>query len=273
MMGRKAAKVAKTKGREDAKRSKLYGKYGKLLVNAVKKGGGSDPVANAMLRDVIKQAQAASVPRDLIERNLKKAESKDQADFVDVTYEAYGAGGCGMVISASTDNTNRANEQVQTAVKKAGGKMAESGSVLFNFKRAGVLVLADEGADAEDDDLVMTVLEAGGEDVLPGAPADDDGEGGSAPRVTCEAEDFASVRDALVDAGVELDLSESGLEYMPLADVEVGDDDAAINDAIIERLLDCDGAHARERACANVQRPRAASRERARSLAGAARAR
>lgn len=197
-----------------------------------------------MRSDVIKQAQAASVPRDLIERNLKKAESKDQADFVDVTYEAYGAGGAGIVVSCSTDNKNRAAESVSTAVKKAGGKMAEAGSVLFNFKKAGVLVLADAGADAADDDLMMAVLEAGGEDVLPGAPGGEDGEEGTAPRVVCEPEEFANVRDSLVEQGIELDLSASGLEFMSLADVDVGEEDLAVNDAIVDRLLDCDDVDA-----------------------------
>ena len=92
----------------EAIRTKLYGKYGKLIVTAVKEGGGADPVANTQLAKVLADAARLSVPRDLVERNIKRATDTSQADFMELTYEAYGAGGVGIVIEVLSDNVNRA---------------------------------------------------------------------------------------------------------------------------------------------------------------------
>eukprot|EP00958_Prasinococcus_capsulatus_P017306 scaffold1945_cov395-Prasinococcus_capsulatus_cf.AAC.11 len=169
--GRKAAKVAKTKNREDAKRSKLYGKFGKLIINAVRKGG-ADPTTNALLDKLLKDAKASNVPRDLIERNLKRGSDKNQADFQELTYEAYGFGGAGIIIETNTDNPNRTNSDVRDIVRKAGGKMADQGSVAFNFARKGVFRVPASGV-ASEDELMEAAIMAGADDVKGPEPLGD----------------------------------------------------------------------------------------------------
>ena len=121
--GRKAAKVAQTKTKNDALRTKLYGKFGKEIARAAKEGGvGTD---NACLQGILKEAKRMSVPQDLIDRNLKKAvEGKDAGEYMELTYECYGFGGVGIVMEVLSDNTNRCAGEIPTAVKKGGGKMA-----------------------------------------------------------------------------------------------------------------------------------------------------
>ena len=104
----------------EAIRTKLYGKYGKLIVTAVKEGGGADPVANTQLARVLADASRLSVPRDLIERNIKRATDTSQADYMELTYEAYGAGGVGIVIEVLSDNVNRAAADTKAAINKSG---------------------------------------------------------------------------------------------------------------------------------------------------------
>jgi len=231
--GRKAAKIAATKNKRDAAITKLYGRYGKLIVQTVKSGGSADPVANVALGKLLKQAQNANVPRDLIERNLKKAQEAKTGDYFELTYEVYGAGGVGMVCEVLTDNVNRAASETRSAVTKAGGKMAEPGSVMFNFNRRGVVVL-DGG---EEEAVFEAAMEAGAEDIVPR----DDGEKGW--NVVCELDDFAGVRDALEAAGFK-ESDSTGLKCIPVVEIETSDEDADVNDKIMDALLDLDDVDA-----------------------------
>ena len=192
-MGRKAAKVAKTKNKEDAKRTKIYGKYGKLIQMAVKEGGGANPESNMQLARVLSHAKDMSVPRELIERNLKKATDAKQGDYMELTYEAYGLGGVGIVMEVLTDNVNRAAAETRTIVNKGGGKMAEMGSVLFNFERKGIIVL-DCAGDREEE-VFEVATEAGADDIT---PRDDEQEGFA---VITDVPAFIACQRALADAG------------------------------------------------------------------------
>ena len=220
-------------GKTDAARTKLYGRYGKLIVQTVKQGGSADPIANVALGKLLKQAQNANVPRDLIERNLKKAQEGKQGDYFELTYEVYGAGGVGIVCEVLTDNVNRAASETRSAATKAGGKMAEPGSVMFNFNRRGVCVVDGGSEDA----VFEAAMEAGAEDIVPRR----DGEEGW--DVVCELDDFAGVQDALADAGFTLNES-TGLKCIPVTEIETSDEDADVNDKIIEALLDLDDVDA-----------------------------
>ena len=231
--GRKAAKIAQKKGKTDAARTKLYGRYGKLIAQTVKQGGSADPVANAALGKLLKQAQAANVPRDLIERNIKKAAEGKSGDYFELTYEVYGAGGVGIVCEVLTDNVNRAASETRTAATKAGGKMAESGSVMFNFNRRGVCVL--DGGDEEA--VFEAAMEAGAEDIV---PRRDGAEGWD---VVCELDDFSAVQDALGEAGFTIN-EDTGLKCIPINEIETSDEDADVNDKIIDALLDLDDVDA-----------------------------
>ena len=230
-MGRRSAKIAGKKGKTDAKKAKMYGMMGKLIAVA-SRAGGPDPIANHALADAIKAAQRASVPKEIIDRNVKKGGDKDAADFQEVTFEAYGAGGVGFVAVGLTDNTNRTSAEVRSAVTKGGGKNAESGSVLFSFSRKGVLRVQ---AGPEEEEVVLeAALEAGAEDVEP--------ELGGGFRVLTEVEDWGAVRDALVAGGaLDVDHGASGIELLPQQTVAAASPEAgAVNEAIFERLMQVD---------------------------------
>ena len=236
MMGRRSAKIAVRKGKADAQKAKLYGKIGKLIAQAVRSGG-NDPIANTRLREILAQAKLAQLPVDIIERNMKKAADKNGGDFSEMVYEAYGPGGTGFIIEALTDNVNRTASEVRTAVTKGGGKMADVGSVLFNFTRTG-LVMVDPSHD--EDAALEAALEAGASDMV---PATDDGvlEG---YKVLTSLESFSAVSHSLVDQGLTLNMESSGLVYVPLAEIEVSEDDFTGNETLMERLLAVDDVDA-----------------------------
>mmetsp|Transcript_11053 Transcript_11053/g.38378 ORF Transcript_11053/g.38378 Transcript_11053/m.38378 type:complete len:192 (+) Transcript_11053:420-995(+) len=172
-----------------------------------------------------------SVPKDLIDRNLKKASDKSSGDLYEVTYEAYGFGGVGIVCEALTDNLNRAVGEFRDAVKKSGGKVAEPGSVLFNFERKGV-VRVKPGAD--EDDLFMVATEAGADDLV--ASKEEPG----ATDVLTAPGDFDTVVTAVREAGIEVDSENSGLRLVPNAEIECDTEAAEANEALVDRLLDLD---------------------------------
>jgi transcriptional/translational regulatory protein YebC/TACO1 len=152
-----------------------------------------------------------------------------------VTYEAYGLGGVGLVVEILTDNLNRAAMSVRSAVTKAGAKMADPGSVLFNFERRGFVVLTG----GEEDAVFAAATDAGADDVTPRP--------GGAPgwEVVTQVSAYGAVLAALRDAGLPLAGDLSGLRLVPLMRVDVADDDAfAANEALVEKLLELDDVDA-----------------------------
>ena len=242
MMGRRSAKIATRKGKADAQKAKLYGKIGKLIAQAVRSGG-ADPMANARLREYLQQAKVAQVPVDIIDRNLKKAADKNAADYSEMTYEAYGVGGSGFIIEALTDNVNRTAAEVRNAVAKSGGKMADVGSVMFNFSRQGVIMVDS----TENEDAVFeAAMDAGASDLQPVYNDSDSGilEG---YKILTSLESITAVTESLSAQGLKLCMESSGILYVPLATVELNDEDYASNEAMLERLLaldDVDVVHA-----------------------------
>lgn len=198
-----------------------------------------DPASNPRLKDVVAQAKAAQVPADVIERNLKKG-SESKTDYQEMVYEAYGIGGTGFIIEALTDNVNRTAAEVRTAVTKSGGKMADSGSVLFNFSRTGLVMVSAE----EDEDVVFdAAIEAGAQDVQ----KEEEGSENEGYRVLTSLEDYAAVQSSLIEAGLKVNVELSGLVYVPLVvkgEDEVNDEDYDANEALFERLLDVDDVDA-----------------------------
>ena len=148
-------------------KTKLYSKYGKLIASSVSEHG-PDVSSNLALAKLLDDAKKVGIPKDIIQRNLGKADaSGKKKKFDEVVYECYGAGGIGFVIEGLTDNTNRAASEVKSTIAKAGGKPASEGSVRFNFKKCGVLLVAcpeeiEKKAMSEFGDMVFeTALEAG----------------------------------------------------------------------------------------------------------------
>lgn len=238
MMGRRSAKIATRKGKADAQKAKLYGKIGKLIAQAVRSGG-ADPIANARLREYLAQAKVAQVPTDIIDRNLKKASDKNAADYSEMTYEAYGVGGSGFIIEALTDNVNRTAAEVRNAVAKSGGKMADVGSVMFNFNRQGV-IMVDR---TENEDAVFeAAMDAGASDFQPVNDSESGGLEGF--KVLTSLDSITAVTESLSAQGLKLNMESSGILYVPLASVELNDEDYASNEAMLERLLALDDVDA-----------------------------
>lgn len=183
------------KAANDAKRGKEFAKLIKNIEVAARTGGG-DPAANPTLDDMIKKAKKASVPNDNIERARKRGSGEEAggADWQTVMYEGYGPSGVAMLIECLTDNRNRAATEVRTAMTKNGGSMADSGAVSYMFKRKGVVLVAK--GELSEDDVLLAVLDSGAEEV---------NDSGESFEVICAPEDLNAIREALGEAGIEVE--------------------------------------------------------------------
>ena len=158
----KWANIQHRKGRQDAVRSKLFSKLSKEITVAAKMGD-PDPEKNPRLRMAVKEAKSVSVPKDVIDRAIKKSTIGDGDDYEEIRYEGYGPNGVAVIVEAMTDNRNRTASTVRSTFAKNGGNLGETGSVGFMFERTGQVVYAAGTGDA---DAIMTAaIEAGAEDV------------------------------------------------------------------------------------------------------------
>ena len=157
----KWANIKHRKGRADAVKGKIFSRITKEIISAVKQGG-PDPKNNPKLRLVLQKAKSANLPNENVERNIKKASSAEQADYLEFTYEFYGHGGVGIIVDVMTDNKNRIASEMRIATNKKGGTIANPGAVAYNFDRKGVIHIP-KGAHSEDD-LFIIATEAGAED-------------------------------------------------------------------------------------------------------------
>jgi YebC/PmpR family DNA-binding regulatory protein len=173
------------KGRQDAVRSKMFSKLGREITVAAKQGL-PDPTMNARLRLAIQNAKAQSMPKDNIERAIKKAAGADSENYDEVRYEGYGPGGVAVIVEALTDNRNRTASNVRAAFTKSGGALGETGSVGFMFSRVGEIVYKLTVGDA--DAVMEAAIEAGAEDVQ----SDEEGH-----VILCAFEDLGEVSKAL----------------------------------------------------------------------------
>ncbi|WP_426229659.1 YebC/PmpR family DNA-binding transcriptional regulator [Pararhizobium sp. DWP3-4] len=173
------------KGRQDAVRSKMFSKLAREITVAVK-GGLPDPTMNARLRLAIQNAKAQSMPKDNIERAIKKGSGADGENYEEVRYEGYGPGGVAVIVEALTDNRNRTASNVRSTFTKAGGALGETGSVSFSFDRVGEISYKLSVGDA--DTVMEAAIEAGAEDVT----TDEDGH-----FIICGFEDIGDVSKAL----------------------------------------------------------------------------
>ncbi|MGB8624269.1 MAG: YebC/PmpR family DNA-binding transcriptional regulator [Paracoccaceae bacterium] len=158
----KWANIQHRKGRQDAARSKLFSKLSKEITVAAKMGD-PDPDKNPRLRLAVKEAKAVSVPKDVIDRAIKKSQGGDAENYDEIRYEGYGPGGVALIVEAMTDNRNRTASNVRSTFTKNGGNLGETGSVAFMFERKGQVVYPADAGDA--DTVMMAAIEAGAEDV------------------------------------------------------------------------------------------------------------
>ena len=175
------------KGRQDAVRSKMFSKLAREITVAAKTGL-PDPAMNARLRLAIQNAKAQSMPKDNIERAVKKASGADSENYEEVRYEGYGPGGVAVIVEALTDNRNRTASVVRSTFSKAGGALGETGSVSFSFDRVGEITYKLSVGDA--DAVMEAAIDAGAEDVA----TDEDGH-----TIICGFEDIGEVSKALED--------------------------------------------------------------------------
>jgi len=164
----KWANIQHRKGRQDAARSKLFSKLAKEITVAAKMGD-PDPDKNPRLRLAVKEARSQSVPKDVIERAIKKSVGGDADTYEEIRYEGYGPGGVAVIVEAMTDNRNRTASVVRSTFSKCGGNLGETGSVAFMFDRKGQILYPASVGD--EDTVMMAAIEAGAEDV----ESDEDG--------------------------------------------------------------------------------------------------
>ncbi|MDV4143725.1 MULTISPECIES: YebC/PmpR family DNA-binding transcriptional regulator [Shimia] len=158
----KWANIQHRKGRQDAARSKLFSKLSKEITVAAKMGD-PDPEKNPRLRLAVKEAKTQSVPKDVIERAIKKSTAGEGDDYEEIRYEGYGPNGVAVIVEAMTDNRNRTASTVRSTFSKNGGNLGETGSVGFMFERKGEVSYPASVGDA--DTVMMAAIEAGAEDV------------------------------------------------------------------------------------------------------------
>ena len=151
------------KEKNDAAKAGIFTKIGKEIAVAVRAGGG-DPNSNSKLRELIAKAKANNIPNDNIERAIKKSLDKDGASYEEMTYEGYGPGGVAVIVEAATDSKNRTAADVRHYFSKFGGNLGAMGCVSYLFSEKGVIVVADEDAEIEEDKLMEDALEAGATD-------------------------------------------------------------------------------------------------------------
>ncbi|KQP16365.1 YebC/PmpR family DNA-binding transcriptional regulator [Methylobacterium sp. Leaf93] len=233
------------KGRVDAVRSKIFGKLAREITVAAKLGM-PDPAMNARLRAAIIAARAENVPKDNIERAIKKASGADAESYDEIRYEGYGPGGAALIVEAQTDNRNRTASDVRSAFTKSGGSLAETGAVSFMFDHVGVVEFDASVADA--DTMLEAAIEAGADDVR----SSKDGH-----EITCAQDSYGEVSKALearfgeprrtalvwrAQNTIEVD-DETGEKLIRLVEVIEDQDDVqnvyvnfALSDALVAKL-------------------------------------
>lgn len=181
----KWANIQHRKGKQDAVRARLFSKLSKEITVAAKMGD-PDPDKNPRLRLAVKEARANSMPKDVIERAIRKSQGGDADSYEEIRYEGYGPGGVAIIVEAMTDNRNRTASNVRSTFGKHGGNLGETGSVAFMFDRKGEIMYPASAGDAET--VLMAAIEAGAEDV----ESDEDGHW-----IYCADTDLAAVAAAL----------------------------------------------------------------------------
>ncbi|MGV6888267.1 YebC/PmpR family DNA-binding transcriptional regulator [Rhodophyticola sp. SM2404] len=222
----KWANIQHRKGRQDKLRAKLFSKLSKEITVAAKMGD-PDPENNPRLRMAVKEAKSNSVPKDVIDRAIKKSIAGEGENYEEIRYEGYGPNGVAVIVEAMTDNRNRTASSVRSTFSKNGGNLGETGSVSFMFDRKGQVSYPADAGDA--DTVMMAAIEAGAED----AESSDDGH-----IIWCADTDLSDVSTALE---AELGDSDSAkLVWRPQTTTELGLEDAQKLLKLIDALEDDD---------------------------------
>ena len=224
----KWANIKHKKAATDAKRGKAWSKLSKAIIVAAK-AGGADPDGNIRLRTAIQDAKAVSMPKDNIERAIRKGSGEAGGnDYEEIIYEGYAAAGVAVMCDILTDNRNRTAPELRKLFEKGGGKMGATGCVSYMFDRKGLIVISSEKIDEEK--LMELALEAGAEDIAANEASFE---------VICEPDVFTDVSDALEAAEVVCESKQ--LTRIPQNTVDIEVDDARKVLRLMEALDDHDG--------------------------------
>jgi YebC/PmpR family DNA-binding regulatory protein len=219
----KWSSIKHKKGAADAKRGKLFSKLTRAIIVAAKEGG-PDPAGNLALQNAIEKARSNSMPKDNIDRAIAKGAGTDGGadQYETVVYEGYGAAGVAVIVESLTDNRNRTAGEVRHIFDKNDGNLGTPGSVAWLFERRGLVLVAADGTD--EDELMLAAAEGGADDVALD---------GSSYEVLSAGEQLASVREAVAEAGFEIESAE--LTMLPKTTIAVDDENEAKK---ILRLMD-----------------------------------
>jgi len=197
----KWSKIKRAKGALDAKRGKIFTKLIKEIAIAVREGGNPDPDSNPRLRTAVQNAKGANMPKDNIERAIKKASGEGGETYTETTYEGYAPGGIGVFVEAMTDNLNRTVASVRSIFTKGGGSLGTNGSLSFLFERKGNFILDGKTiAEMDSDELEMELIDGGAEDF---ERITGDEEGIEDLEITTAFEDFGTMQSKLAELGIE----------------------------------------------------------------------
>jgi len=198
----KWANIKHRKAAQDSKRAKQFTKMSREITVSAKEGL-PDPEMNPRLRLAIQSAKKVNMPKDMIEKALKKATGEDGAAYIETSYEGYAPNGIAVMVEAQTDNINRTVANIRSHFNKGGGSLGTSGSVSYLFERKGIFSVGAEGRDEEE--LMLEVIDAGAEDITLA---------GDYFIITCPFEQFGAVQAALDAANIEIE--EARLEQVPV---------------------------------------------------------
>ena len=202
----KWSNIQAKKGKADAARGKIFTKLGRELLIATKEGG-PDPSGNSKLKNVIAKCKAANMPNDTINNAIKKASTSSE-NYEEIVYEGYGPNGVAVIVEASTDNKNRTAADVRHVFDKAGGNLGTTGCVSYMFNKKGIIVIEKETTNIEEEELMMSALEAGAEDFESLEEIYE---------ITTDPSEFTNVSEKLEEAG--LTFLEASVQMVPTTTV------------------------------------------------------
>lgn len=220
--------IENRKGKQDAKRAKIFTKYARLIAVAAREGG-ADPEYNAALKNAIDKAKSENMPNDNIDRAIKKGAGGGEGDnYESIVYEGYGPGGVAMIVETLTDNKNRTAGNVRYYFDKNGGNLGTTGCVSFMFERKGEIIVEKKDSINEDE-LMETALDANAQDFV----TEDD-----CYVIYTDTADFANVKKALEDSGYEL--ISADIKLIPANYTSIDENNEKLMDKLLDFLEDDD---------------------------------
>ncbi|GJQ11973.1 hypothetical protein GpartN1_g3764.t1 [Galdieria partita] len=240
-MGRRSEKIKGRKEAQDKMKTKIFSIIGKKIVVAVRKGGG-DASSNKELQDVLELARRYNYSKENIQRSIAKAVNPQESNYKQVVFELYGLGGVGILVETWTDNLNRTSGDIRAVANKYGIKLAEPGSLTFKFCKKGRILLRNEEESVEDQ-LILDVAEAGGEDCVKDWQHNLDTESDTVVfQIFCDPKNLEGVASFLQSKGYSI--LEKDFVYVPLSFMDCDKDSYATNYKIMETFEEMDDVEA-----------------------------